>query len=536
MGATPPENRLDFWREDPLLNDHHDHWHDVYPFGLLRPEARRGELFAYMHEQMIARYDAERLAVELPRVQPFDDYHAQISEGYDPGMLWTYNGVEWWPFPSRPAGVRISDQPASREGQIRAQETYYERLFDAAELSEFNVNGQQKPVTADNLGDTVEPNVDSLDFHGENHPDNFTTYGAYHGTGHVHIASYDNQPGGLPGPMAFTETAVRDPIFWRWHKHVDSIFRKWQEREGRPSHDFSNGPPVRIRNTVVDGTVSSSDIILCLKDGLPDEFDGEQLGSEVFGYSDHPGRNNWDEDFVSTTVTLPGGETVTTTDELLTEMRQRAINFVDETGGIDSRPINHLSHDDFFYFIRVQNLSDQPQSVTARIYLAPATEVEDRTSWIELDKFLYQIESSEHAVIFRPAELSSVVRKPALKPDVLTADQPWPTDGEPNWCDCGWPYTLLLPRGTESGMEFRLFVIFTPGDDLESLGEHPEHEDHGDERCTSISYCGLQTGKYPDKREMGYPFNQPFSDSISATVERQDNMAWRTIKIRCRNP
>jgi hypothetical protein len=36
MGATPPEKRLDFWREDPLMNDHHEHWHLVYPIQDLR--------------------------------------------------------------------------------------------------------------------------------------------------------------------------------------------------------------------------------------------------------------------------------------------------------------------------------------------------------------------------------------------------------------------------------------------------------------------------------------------------------------------
>jgi tyrosinase len=48
-----------------FTNDHHDHCHDVYPFRNTDPDAdprrvrdRHGELFAYMHEQMLARYDA----------------------------------------------------------------------------------------------------------------------------------------------------------------------------------------------------------------------------------------------------------------------------------------------------------------------------------------------------------------------------------------------------------------------------------------------------------------------------------------------
>jgi tyrosinase len=78
-------------------------------------------------------------------------------------------------------------------------------------------------------------------------------------------------------------------------------------------------------------------------------------------------------------------------------------------------------------------------------------------------------------------------------------------------------------------MAFRLFVMFSSGDDLMMLPE--QHAEH----CTSVSYCGLQDQVYPDTREMGYPFNRPFPDGISSTVANHDNMAWRTIKIRCRN-
>ena len=70
-GSSGDENKLDFWREDPLLNEHHEHWHLVYPDG---DGNRSGELFAYMHQQMLARYDAERLAVKLARVLPFNQY------------------------------------------------------------------------------------------------------------------------------------------------------------------------------------------------------------------------------------------------------------------------------------------------------------------------------------------------------------------------------------------------------------------------------------------------------------------------------
>jgi hypothetical protein len=71
---------------------------------------------------------------------------------------------------------------------------------------------------------------------------------------------------------------------------------------------------------------------LCRKDGLPAKFGSEELGSEAFGYSDDPNQNNRDRDLASSKVTLPNGDTVATTEELTTKMRQRRINLVDGAG------------------------------------------------------------------------------------------------------------------------------------------------------------------------------------------------------------
>jgi len=75
-------------------------------------------------------------------------------------------------------------------------------------------------------------------------------------------------------------------------------------------------------------------------------------------------------------------------------------------------------------------------------------------------------------------------------------------------------------------MEFRLFVMFSHGDDLMLLEKHAGH-------CTAVGYRGLQDKEYADKQEMEYPFNRSFPDGISSTVANHDNMAWRKTKIRC---
>lgn len=557
-GATPPENKLEFWREDPLINEHHEHWHLVYPMVPSPPVSgpkpdggyalgdRHGELFAYMHEQMLARYDAERLAVGLPRVEPFDvnpltvqKFTDPIPQGYDPGQLQLWDGGQWYQFRARPAGATLSDLTGefdSRPGaKISRQVDFGNSLFTAAVQNKYTLLNPMSPVTIDNLGNTVEANRNSVDYYytrpdGKLDPRNNQLYGNIHNDGHIHLMLFDNQ---TPyGVMSGTATAVRDPIFFRWHKLIDDIYYSYQRT--LPPYDFSqedSDVKVKLRkDSSPDGKATSMDIILSLDSGLPAAIADHKFGTRAYNTAAAAafGGDNWDTDFSCSTVTLPSGEMIATTDELLTEMLTRKINLGSSDGHTEEFEIEYLSHEDFYYFIRLQNNLDQPQTVAVRIFIAPETHIEEPRMWIEMDKFAYSLKANERAVIFRPADQASVVRKPALKPDDLTADDGASAAREAQpWCDCGWPYTMLLPRGTGEGMEFRLLVMCSSSDKL-TLPDHPEC-------CTSISYCGLQDLKYPDETAMGYPFDRQFSQSITNTVQQLDHWAWRTIKIHCKN-
>lgn len=52
-----PEHRVAYWREDYGINLHHWHWHLVFPLGMDVQRDRKGELFYYMHQQMLARLE-----------------------------------------------------------------------------------------------------------------------------------------------------------------------------------------------------------------------------------------------------------------------------------------------------------------------------------------------------------------------------------------------------------------------------------------------------------------------------------------------
>lgn len=525
--ANQQETQLAWYREDPKANEHHEHWHIVYPHsGIISdPQSpavlkdRQDELFLYMHEQMLARYDTERIALNLPRVKSLEDYKASILEGYDPGPLTDASGNKYF---RRPPGLKLRDVPGY--STVNDLATRRDRLRDAVDHG-FQQGNTRVPVDANVLGATVEASIGSFSAPGDgSEPAPSSFYGNQHNMGHV-LLGYITDPvnQNQAGAILDVATAIRDPVFYRWHKHIDDFSFRWQEKQH--TNDFSDAPQVLIRKKLNKATPDnhSPDIILGFKDNgaghdhvIPGSgdpsFDGQAFGEQTFGGT------NWGTDFSNSAIT---------TNELHTRMFQRTI-----TWGPNSEntiPIHYLDQDkEFFYFIRVENQLVTAKDVTVRIFLVAQAVANDRRMWIEMDKFSHTLQPSERAVIFRQAESSSVIKKPAVRPPG-SFEQPASTgdpthDDAQNYCNCGWPYNLLLPRGTHAGMNFRLLVMITDGD-----------KDHvaDDSSCGSMSYCGAKD-KYPDTRSMGYPFDRPFPQNkpIAQTIAAHNNMATRDITIK----
>ena len=58
--------------------------------------------------------------------------------------------------------------------------------------------------------------------------------GHYHGLGHIIIARNchtSNSTSNGAGVMAYHHASARDPIFYRWHKHIDDIVQIYYDRQ-----------------------------------------------------------------------------------------------------------------------------------------------------------------------------------------------------------------------------------------------------------------------------------------------------------------
>jgi len=271
---------------------------------------------------------------------------------------------------------------------------------------------------------------------------------------------------------------------------------------------------VAIRKGTGPNVNRSPDIILCLKEDIPGsaapDFDFAQFGATSFGES------NWDKD----------AATVLPVNKLVTQTLDRDYDYTDAvTGAIFQQHIRYLDQKEFVYYLRLENASASPTDVTVRIFMVPEIWAEERRMWIEMDKFRQTLAANQKLVVYRQAVESSVIRKPAAKPpEFLPIRKPGEKFDNPvTYCDCGWPYNLLLPKGAAAGMPFRVLVMLTDWT-KDNVPATPS--------CGSMSFCGSKQN-YPDDRPMGYPFDRPFAPgkNIAATVTAQPNMATQEVLI-----
>ncbi|CAL8129139.1 unnamed protein product [Orchesella dallaii] len=233
------ENLVWYWREDVLLNSHHLYWHLSYPIrGERGTQDRAGELFYFMHHNMMARFHCERLSVGLPPVEPWDLRPGQtIPYGYSPHLHDGNSGTNW---SARPPGVPISDLISDRPVSVRNRTIWLNRILDGISEGRL-IDEYGRPVYLDNdeginiLGNTVQSNGFSVnpEFYGGN---------GIHNSGHRLLgAALDPrlELGHPPGVMGEDATAMRDIVFYPYHEFMDNIFNSQKNR--LPPYQLTQG-------------------------------------------------------------------------------------------------------------------------------------------------------------------------------------------------------------------------------------------------------------------------------------------------------
>ncbi|XP_023292337.2 phenoloxidase 2-like [Lucilia cuprina] len=459
-----PEHRLWYFREDIGINLHHWHWHLVYPFEAsdrsIVAKDRRGELFYYMHQQIIARYNMERFSNNLARVTRLNNFREPIQEGYFPKMDSLVASRAW---PPRFQNTQIKDLKRQADQitlDVGDLERWRDRILEAIHMGyAVDEQNQRRPLDEttgiDTLGNMMESSIISP---------NRALYGDFHNQGHVFIAySHDPDHRYLEsfGVMGDSTTAMRDPVFYRWHAYIDDIFQEHKRRL----------PPYSQAQLQYDG-VSITGVQVASEGGQPN------ILSTFWQQSD---------------LDL-----------------SRGMDFVPR-GNVFAR-FTHLQHTPFTYTINVNNAGGAMRFGMVRIFIAPKHDErgqpmlfnEQRLLMVELDKFVASLNPGKNTIKRRSTESSVTIPFERTFRNLDTNRPAANSAGELefNFCGCGWPQHMLIPKGRPEGLPCELFVMVSNYED-----DRIDQQLVGS--CSdAASYCGVRDRLYPDRRPMGFPFDR----------------------------
>ncbi|XP_041769777.1 phenoloxidase 2-like [Anopheles merus] len=487
-----PEQRMAFFREDIGVNLHHWHWHLVYPASgppeVVRKD-RRGELFYYMHQQLLARYQIDRFAQGLGRIEPLANLREPVREAYYPKLLRTSNNRTFCP---RYPGMMISDVARSAdrlEVRIADIESWLPRVLEAIDAG-FAVSDDGVRVPLDEtrgidvLGNILERSVISI---------NRNLYGDVHNMGHVLLA-FIHDPRGTylesSGVMGGVATAMRDPIFYRWHKFIDNIFLRNKARLA----------------PYTTAELSNSNVTL---EALETQLD--RAGGAV---------NSFVTFWQRSQVDLRAG-----------------IDF--SAAGSAFVSFTHLQCAPFVYRLRINSTARSNRQDTVRIFLLPRQNeqgrplsFEDRRLLaIELDSFRVNLRSGMNNIVRQSSNTSVTIPFERTFGNVEQANA---GNAQSRFCGCGWPAHMLLPKGNVNGIEFDLFAMVSRFEDDNANVNYDENAGCDD----SYAFCGLRDRVYPSRRAMGFPFDRRASNgvrSVADFVAPYKNMRLATVTLRFMN-
>jgi len=418
-----------------VANAHHAEWHRI------NSGHRRGEYFYYMHGQMLARYEAERLSLGLGPTPHFlpEQWDSRVEDSYDPRL-----GTRW--------STRVP-------GIIRTQQMH--RMKESVELlarfAALYRDGVDKGI--DRLGGVLERGL--------------------HNTGHIEISRLSGAGGGR-GVMASTIGAMRDPIFYRWHGYVHSVFQLYKDR------------------LAVSAPYSDSELSFA--------------GVRVMSCTVQPVWGDLDTFYTYRELTSVGLDSVDST----------------SPGSRMSVQYMRMNHRPFTWNLVIHNDLAEPLPAIVRIFMMPAMEEVGSRATIHMDHFYVELTPGVTEVrreeLDAPHLSKSKWSLHELQDHLLNGEM---TRADFTWGGCGWPRHLNIPRGTEQGMAWTMVVMVSRvlPSDLKRV------EDWKRRNNLAWSYCGVGRGVVPDSRPMGFPVDRDLGN-ISTIAMGKENWHVKQVIIK----
>jgi len=456
------EALVDYFTEDMSLNAQQSMFHKSFPFWWNRDvyqheNDRQGELFLYMQHQLLNRYQLERSANRLHPVKTLPQQGEYIEQGYAPKSV--YNNGQF--MMTRPDYVKELAYEGSN--YVQAKDWIY-RIRSAIDAG-YIVNNVDEHIV---LNNTKGLDILGRIIQGSNMHYKPEYYGKLYNWAHKyygHVADPHFKYNQVPSVLEHFGTAARDPLFYRIQKTLNVMYKKYKDLLEPYTQEQLSFPGVQIQGVKVVGESRSSTPNTLTTHFEDHEFDLSNVQNDE-----------------------------------QTEIKGR---------------VSRLRHEPFQYTITVQSKVNKPAFV--RIFMAPKYDYlgnkydinEKRWHAIEMDKFVTDLKVGQN-LIRRASSESSLVKKEVetYREMMQKVEQEIQNGGQQEYTNkvhshCGWPLHLLLPKGTQQGEKYTLYVMLSDYEqDRVPNTQIPKEQ-------TAYSLCGLHHDtKYPDNKPLGYPLDR----------------------------
>jgi hypothetical protein len=462
VNNSPTMKDMAYFTEDIGLNSYYYYFNLDYPFWMSGEDYglnkdRRGELFYWVHQQILARYYLARLSNDHGAIHVFD-WEEPIKTGYVPTMRY-HNGLE---FPTRPSWVSLiynpHNQPHPSHGhdnvfEIHEIEDYERRIRDAIDYGYiFTAEGEKIDLYTkagfDMLGKIVE---------GGDSP-NSRFYGNLQVIAHK-VLGYSPHPIDeykvTPSAMEHFETSMRDPIFYQFYKRIMHQFFHYKEHLPHYKHSELMLPGVKIENVEVDKLVT---------------------------YMDH---FDWD---------------------MTNALYMTEEEFTHDTFEIRARQMR-LNHKPFT--MKITTTAEKDMEVMVKVFMGPKYDEqghhlnmkENWMNFVQLDQFHHHLTVGKNVIERNSREADTAKDHTTYRQlykhvmAALKGEEEYHLDMTEAHNE--FPTRFMLPMGKPEGMEFEMFVFMYPYTAVKHTYD------------TAVS-AGVGSGtRYMDTYPMGYPLDRP---------------------------
>ncbi|KAK9887817.1 hypothetical protein WA026_000132 [Henosepilachna vigintioctopunctata] len=466
-----PEQSLSYYVEDIGINAYYYYVNLYFPYWMNSQDYhithKRGEIFYYVHQQLLARYYLERLSHGVGGFDYFN-WDVPFETGYYPSLTYP-NGLA---FNERPNFANLQEY-FSNYGQhwcfiskygygYTYVNTYDQRIREAIDLGFYYTHDGKKVdlYTSEGfnvLGNIVQGNADTP---------NYRYYGSYINFAR-HLLGYAKQPLDnyklAPSALEHFETSLRDPAFYKLFKKITLLLQHYKFLLPTYTKKDLYYPGVKVEKFEVSPLVT-----------FYDKF-----------YSD-----------------ITNGLTVTPeeyqTDSFRVKVEQHRLN-----------------NKNFNYKLHVN--SEKTNKAVVKVYIGPKYDehgrvmdfYENRINFVELDQFVYTLKSGQNVIVRNSRDFTWYIRDRTsyfdLYKNVMTYSK---VNDNVDSIMYGFPLRYVIPRGTEAGMTYQMYVIVFPYISHEGKVHDPmqnKNIQYQTENNKMSQYWMVQKEDHP----LGFPFDRP---------------------------